>query len=511
MYHGIIQEANWTKEGSYLRPQILKYGFQKNIGKGRIFRLVHDGFTRREKPHMLDETPAQLVNHLSDPNGWWRDTAQKLIILRGDKSVVPALSDLARSDPHGLTRLHALWTLEGLDAITDDLLIEKLKDVDPRLREAAVRIAEPLLGKNHPGVTEAVKDTATDADPTVSAQVCLSEMRSNSPDAGEIVTMATSFNRPTVAGDCVKAIVKSYRDMLAKEEEQKRKDAEIAKADAIKGELYARGREAYGQTCIACHAPDGMGMPAPEHNGTTLAPPLAGSRKLMADPQLVARIVLNGLTGPDNGINYPGQMASFKWADDLWLASILTYARNDWGNKAPAVKPEDIAVIRKLAGDRNKPFTLQELYTATQAAAPVIPTGAKVLGGPDDILLDPTTAELHGNIRIDCYPSGLDIGYWDNSQDWVGWKIPALPAGDYTIITRTCTMDSDSNFAVKIASQQFFGTAARGSAWDEYHDLSVGVIHLEQSGEAVVEFHPRSADHWHPTNLASIRLVPVRH
>ncbi len=116
MYHGIIQEANWTKEGTYLRPQILKYGLDKNINRGRIWRLVKDGTKRREQPHMLEETPAQLVRHLSDPNGWWRDTAQKLIVLRGDKSVVPELKSLAGNDSNPITRLHALWTLEGLDS-----------------------------------------------------------------------------------------------------------------------------------------------------------------------------------------------------------------------------------------------------------------------------------------------------------------------------------------------------------------------------------------------------------
>ncbi len=107
LYHGIIQEANWTRSGSYLRPQILKYGLQQNVGRGRIWRVVHDGYKPRPLPHMLEETPAQLVAHLADPNGWWRDTAQKLIVLRHDLSVVPALEAMARSHADPLARLHA--------------------------------------------------------------------------------------------------------------------------------------------------------------------------------------------------------------------------------------------------------------------------------------------------------------------------------------------------------------------------------------------------------------------
>ena len=91
MYRGIIQQGNWTKPGSYLRGVIDQYGLAKNIGKGRIYRLVHKDFQPGGSPKMLDETPAQLVAHLEHPNGWWRDTAQKLLILKGDPSVVPAL------------------------------------------------------------------------------------------------------------------------------------------------------------------------------------------------------------------------------------------------------------------------------------------------------------------------------------------------------------------------------------------------------------------------------------
>ena len=51
------------------------------------------------------------------PNGWWRDTAQRLLVERGDASVAPVLKKMAASAPGKTTRLHALWTLEGLDSI----------------------------------------------------------------------------------------------------------------------------------------------------------------------------------------------------------------------------------------------------------------------------------------------------------------------------------------------------------------------------------------------------------
>ena len=95
MYRGIIQQANWTRKGSYLREQIEAHDLQKEIGRGRIYRLRHENFEPGPQPRMLDETPAEWVQHLSHPNGWWRDTAQKLLVLRRDLSVVPALEKLA--------------------------------------------------------------------------------------------------------------------------------------------------------------------------------------------------------------------------------------------------------------------------------------------------------------------------------------------------------------------------------------------------------------------------------
>ena len=145
MYRGIIQESAWVDAKSYLRPVVQKYHLEDNFGRGRIWRLVYDGLKPGPQPHMLEETSAQLVEHLEHPNGWWRDSAQKLLVLRGDKSVVPQLLAMTRTSPNHLARIHALWTLEGLDALTPALIREKLKDEHPQVRIAAIRASETLF------------------------------------------------------------------------------------------------------------------------------------------------------------------------------------------------------------------------------------------------------------------------------------------------------------------------------------------------------------------------------
>ena len=98
----------------------------------------------RRRRRMLNETPAQLVRHLSDPNGWWRDTAQQLFVLAQDKSVVPALKQLARTSPNQLARIHALWTLEGLASADAALVRELMKHGDPQIRIQSIRASETL-------------------------------------------------------------------------------------------------------------------------------------------------------------------------------------------------------------------------------------------------------------------------------------------------------------------------------------------------------------------------------
>lgn len=363
MYHGIIQESEWTKEGTYLRPHIRKYGLDKNINRGRIYRLVHDGQPpRRDRPHMLSETPAQLVAHLSDSNGWWSDTAQRLIVLRNDRSVVPALAELARSSDNPLARLHALWTLEGLEAVEPDLLTTKLKDTDERIRRAAIRIAEPLIAKDDPQIVAALKPLADDPSPRVATQLSLSILYAKHPQADAWVKAILDVrDAAKLKADVPRAIVTAYHDAVAKAKDEAERDKRLAKKNPQLAQTVARGRENYTQGCIACHGVDGQGTAAPDENGM-LAPPLAGSRRLTDDKATPLRIVLKGLVGPhDFGRTYPNEMASFAWADDAFLSSVLTYARQAWGNRAAPITPADVAKMRKEVEKRDKPFTIDEL------------------------------------------------------------------------------------------------------------------------------------------------------
>ena len=147
MYRGIIEGAQWAKKGTYLRQKIEQYQLDKVRGHGRIWRLTYDGIRARSDAAADAERNRRRSwsTHLSHPNGWWRDTAQQLLVLKQDRSVVPALAaDGADVDSNLLARFHALWTLEGLGALDAALTREALKDADPRMRIQAIRASETL-------------------------------------------------------------------------------------------------------------------------------------------------------------------------------------------------------------------------------------------------------------------------------------------------------------------------------------------------------------------------------
>ena len=119
--------------------------------KGRIWRIVHESARPGPAPALSKETSAQLVARLSHPNGWWRDTAQQLLVQRGDASVVGALTRLVDTAPDVRTSIHALWTLDGLDRIDAATVTRALDHPSRDLRVAAIRVSERWLTEpSHP-------------------------------------------------------------------------------------------------------------------------------------------------------------------------------------------------------------------------------------------------------------------------------------------------------------------------------------------------------------------------
>ncbi|MGH9937454.1 MAG: PVC-type heme-binding CxxCH protein [Blastocatellia bacterium] len=158
-------------------PEEIKKGMDFYAGDtmGRIYRIASNnprsrGKQRDLKPKLGSATTEELVKNLENTNGWHRTTAQRLIVERQDKSAIPFLKQLFEQSQYPAGRIHALWTLEGLSALDEQIVLKALKDPHPRVREHAVRIAEELLPESR-NTAGALLAMTNDADLRVQHQL----------------------------------------------------------------------------------------------------------------------------------------------------------------------------------------------------------------------------------------------------------------------------------------------------------------------------------------------------
>ena len=172
MYRGIIEHR--ISITVYLRDQILERKLEGPTGHGRIYRVMHDTTRRDTTSALRTASAAELIEAFSHANGWWRDTAQRLLVERRETSAAPALRKLAEGAEDWRVRLRALWTLDGLDAIEPVLAARAMDDPSRHVRAAAIRISERWLSDANSSVHAAVNRRLDDSDWVVRQQLAAS-------------------------------------------------------------------------------------------------------------------------------------------------------------------------------------------------------------------------------------------------------------------------------------------------------------------------------------------------
>jgi putative membrane-bound dehydrogenase-like protein len=157
MYREVIEHP-WSI------PDEIKKHIDLNNGndRGRIYRIVPDTLDAayqsdtsgksdpsdkklRRTVNLHTASTEDLVKLLSHPNGWHRDTAQRLLFERQDKAAVPMLEKLLRGD-NALAKLHALGALDGLGALNEQVLAKATLDIEQAVVERALRMSERYFG-----------------------------------------------------------------------------------------------------------------------------------------------------------------------------------------------------------------------------------------------------------------------------------------------------------------------------------------------------------------------------
>ncbi len=185
MYKGIIQHGPYMSD--YLREVTLKRELDRPIHMGRIWRIKKKGNQRKKITDLTKADSKTLIGLLGSPDGWTRDTAQRLMVERGNVGTLDLGKLVETGNPLG--QLHALWTLEGLGVKSPDVYLSALSAEDPRVDQAALRILgnlgfdtlhvkaeiEQYVGSNYDG-----------ASPLLQMQMVLSTNQLNSEITFEI-------------------------------------------------------------------------------------------------------------------------------------------------------------------------------------------------------------------------------------------------------------------------------------------------------------------------------------
>jgi len=420
MYRGVIEHR--YSMTTYLRDQIMSRGLERPIHCGRIWRIVAEGTRPGALPRLSGASPTELVAHLSDRNGWIRDTAQRLLVERASgadsgrgRQVVaeaaPALRALiADGAANPLGRLHALWTLGGMGALDETTVALGLSDGDAQARAAAIRLSEPWL--RDPGsrarMLARLTSLSADASREIRRQLALSLGEAAQPDADRVMANL-------VAGDSEDSILNySVVTGLAHRELEL---LESLRSDPAWSQLTG-GKESLVRELANCIAYERR----PERVGRFFS--------LMADADAEWKLpLLRGFTDAarylaNRPVEFAGPLdalAELKRSPDKAVAALAPAleALVTWPGKPGALKPPPVLTAEESARfEQGRVFfnaicaaCHQEHGRGLDGLAPPL-VDSEYVNGPPGRLARIALAGVHGPIEVQ------GVGYWLEMPPW---------------------------------------------------------------------------------------------
>jgi mono/diheme cytochrome c family protein/glucose/arabinose dehydrogenase len=380
MYHGLLQHKTYLT--TYLREQYKSRALDKPaVGQGRIYRVRYEKGSLEQKADFTKLDGPALVKMLAHKNGWHRDMAQRVLIERGDLSVVPLLEKLAGVEGFPLGSINAIWTLEGLGKLTASPLTKALTSKEPKVVCSALwattQLDQAELAKLAPGLA---KLQAANDEVKIYLARALGPLATPEADARLVTLISEGSKVPLIraaAYSGLKGRNEEFKAIAAGKikdttfmrwlDEGAKNAPKLVSGAGLKGEhleSFNRGKALYiGEAaCFGCHGPDGEGLP-------NLGPPLNQSEWVTGDPKRLAKIMLHGMSGPvtvaGKVYNPAGEMPGLAVntsMTDAKLADIATYIRREWTNKADQVKPDVFKEVRKATeAQTGRPFTAETL------------------------------------------------------------------------------------------------------------------------------------------------------
>lgn len=345
---------------------------------GRIYRITYPSRPLLKPKAVAGQPVEVLLDLLKEPEDGTRLRAKLELETRPVPQVLAALdrwvAALDRADPEfEHHRLEALWVRQWLDAVSPSLLTEVLHSPEPRARAQAVRVLGYWRDRV-PGALDLLESVALDSHPRVRLEVvrvCSFFRDTDAPRALRIALLNRG-DKDYYIGYCLA----QTRKQLLRFSGARAIDTGLPEAPSIpedqpptnlhgdEADQWKLGREVYLRegSCVTCHQKDGKGLrPA--------FPPLAGSEWIGRPDARVIKIVLQGLNGP---LTVRGEafgpekgsppMPGFRdLLKDREVAAVITYVRNAFGNRGPAMSADTVAKVRAATQKRTGFWSPEEL------------------------------------------------------------------------------------------------------------------------------------------------------
>lgn len=377
MHRGVIQHGAYMSP--YLRKHLEEKGLDKVIGMGRILRVKNSTQPLQKIPDLDKDTNAKLIDLLNDKNGWVRDKAQQLLILNGTAKDQFSLNEVALDASHPIAQMHALHTLNGLDLLSFELLINVAETSSPEVvAHSLLLLPKPnnlsqinaleslfssLKDQNNATVDlyliMALGKWAETSESFIPLLKEISERRSD-PIYQEAALSSLTGQESKVLDSNPNAELAS---MLVKSESNGAANAKnwIYELASLPEDDRTRGLRFYKNICGACHGPGGDGIEG-------LAPPLRNSEYITASSKRLALILLHGLKGPINvnGKHYEfnGEMPGIANNPDMSdqdITDLMIYLSNAFGKSTREINADQVKALRTVKSKTGGAYTEEEL------------------------------------------------------------------------------------------------------------------------------------------------------
>ncbi len=330
---------------------------------GRIYRITYPSKPLVKPAKIADATIEELLDNLKLFEYRSRYRTKRELRGRNAAEVLVKLRDwvdgLDKNEPryeHHV--LEALWVSWGLNAIDEDVLQQLLTAKNYRARAAAVKVLR-YSGHQVPNQPELLMAAVKDGNPRVRLEAFVAASWLEKEVGLPIIEAAGNLpldNWMIKPYEAALAHINGHNLGEAPEGETKTHLEGAAKELFVKGEKIYK-REGF---CITCHQPDGKGLSASQF------PPLANATWVTGNEERLIKLTLKGMIGPIEvlGKKYPGQVPMTPFGGmlkDDEIASVLTYVRNSFGNKASAISPETVKIVRGQIKDKEGFYSAAEL------------------------------------------------------------------------------------------------------------------------------------------------------